>query len=193
MDVKGRVLDAAPGFEVSRSICREAEEALRAERSRLLDVLIAGSRPGVDVPGDWQESDSAAINEIRDLEFCHRQALHDRLRDLDAALVEQEGEALPAAADAPHRELSPGLSGIVDVAAEPRRIDHVAIIDRPEAPRVRIRLARREAHPYRSSPAAGQRHPDEDQADAVSGDRADRARGARPGCRCERLDGGGAV
>ncbi|HLG17868.1 MAG TPA: TraR/DksA C4-type zinc finger protein [Blastocatellia bacterium] len=86
MDVKGRVLDAAPGFEVSRSICREAEEALRAERSRLLDVLIAGSRPGVDVPGDWQESDSAAINEIRDLEFCHRQALHDRLRDLDAAL-----------------------------------------------------------------------------------------------------------
>lgn len=66
--------------------CKQAEEKLRRER-RQTEAAIAGNlRATNEMDEGWQERDSPAEYEIREVEFSHRENLRATLRDINEAL-----------------------------------------------------------------------------------------------------------
>ncbi len=65
---------------------RLAEEQLRAEHKRLLAKLAADSTSPDELMDGWQDRDSAAEDELRDVEFEHRGAIREKLLKVEWAL-----------------------------------------------------------------------------------------------------------
>jgi DnaK suppressor protein len=64
----------------------QREEQLRAEQNRLLGELAADSASPDELADGWQDRDSAAENELRDVEYQHRSAIRERLLKVEQAL-----------------------------------------------------------------------------------------------------------
>lgn len=62
------------------------EQQLRAEREKLLSELALDTAPPDELADGWQDRDSAAESEIRDVEFVHRGALRHRILQIERAL-----------------------------------------------------------------------------------------------------------
>ena len=67
----------------SRQIVKERLEAERREISAELDSEF---QPGEELAVGWQERDSPAERELREVEFSHREALLVRLRQISDAI-----------------------------------------------------------------------------------------------------------
>ncbi len=66
---------------------KEAEMSLQVERRKISAVLADAEPLSADKLAEgWQEVDSPSEDEIREVEYSRRQALHQRLRQIDAAL-----------------------------------------------------------------------------------------------------------
>ncbi|HWN98966.1 MAG TPA: hypothetical protein VNS63_06800 [Blastocatellia bacterium] len=65
---------------------KQAEQQLRAERENLLSELAGDSAHLDELADGWQDRDSAAEDEIRDVEFGHRGALRQRILQIDQAI-----------------------------------------------------------------------------------------------------------
>ena len=64
-------------------IWKDVEERLKRERRLVVDELHRQARY---LEGEWQERDSPSEIEIREVEFCRREALQTRLRNIDDTL-----------------------------------------------------------------------------------------------------------
>jgi DnaK suppressor protein len=62
------------------------EERLRAERHAIIQALVAESTPNDYLKDGWQDLGSPVEDEMRDLEYSHRDALRRRLRETDEAI-----------------------------------------------------------------------------------------------------------
>lgn len=67
-------------------ILRYIEEKLRRERHAMERAVQKNLRGAAELEEGWDERDSPAEDEIRELEFCHRDALLRQLRTVDEAL-----------------------------------------------------------------------------------------------------------
>lgn len=64
----------------------EAKLRLLAERNCIADAIAVNPLSGANSERSDQESDDASTDQIRDLEYSHREALSRRLKQLDFAL-----------------------------------------------------------------------------------------------------------
>ncbi|HWP43252.1 MAG TPA: TraR/DksA C4-type zinc finger protein [Blastocatellia bacterium] len=64
----------------------ELENRLRAERHAIIQALVAESKADGRPKEGWQERASPVEDEIRELEYSHRDALRRRLRETDEAI-----------------------------------------------------------------------------------------------------------
>ena len=65
-------------------------EKLEAERREICTALDIAFQPGEELAEGWQERDSAAEREIREIEFLHRESLLTRLRLISDAIEKIE-------------------------------------------------------------------------------------------------------
>jgi RNA polymerase-binding transcription factor DksA len=68
-------------------IMKQAGEHLRAEQKRLLRELTADSTSPDELMDGWQDRDSAAESELREVEFDHRSAIRERILAVEQAIV----------------------------------------------------------------------------------------------------------
>ena len=64
----------------------QAKLRLLAERREVIGAIAVNTLGGCDASENGQESDYASIDQIRDVEYSHREALSRRLHQLDYAL-----------------------------------------------------------------------------------------------------------
>lgn len=64
----------------------ETRVRLLAERREVIGAISVNTLPGCDSDENAQESDYASIDQIRDVEYSHREALSRRLHHIDDAL-----------------------------------------------------------------------------------------------------------
>jgi RNA polymerase-binding transcription factor DksA len=64
----------------------ETRLRLLAERRQVIGAIAVNTLGGPDSGENGQESDYASIDQIRDIEYSHREALSRRLHQLDEAL-----------------------------------------------------------------------------------------------------------
>lgn len=64
----------------------KAKQQLEAEREHLFASLVGVSLAPDELAEGWQERDSPSEREIRDVEYSHRGATRQRLREIDEAL-----------------------------------------------------------------------------------------------------------
>jgi DnaK suppressor protein len=64
----------------------EIRRRLLSERREVIGAIAASSLNGHDSTENSQHSDYAAVDQIRDVEYNHRQALSRRLRQIDEAV-----------------------------------------------------------------------------------------------------------
>jgi len=69
----------------------ETRIRLLAERRDVIGAIAVNTLGRSDSSGNGQESDYASIDQIRDVEYSHREALNRRLRQLDEALERIRG------------------------------------------------------------------------------------------------------
>jgi RNA polymerase-binding transcription factor len=75
--------------EVSQPVLQSREASrlrLVAERRKLIGAITENTLPGCASDESAQESDYASIDQIRDVEYSHREALSRRLHIIDDAL-----------------------------------------------------------------------------------------------------------
>jgi RNA polymerase-binding transcription factor DksA len=63
-----------------------SEEKLLQERRKIANAIAKNLRLTHDLDEGWQERDSPSEEEIREVEFSHREHLHSTLRHIDEAL-----------------------------------------------------------------------------------------------------------
>jgi DnaK suppressor protein len=61
-------------------------ERLREERQKICSELNASSSNADELREGWQERDSPSEETLREVEYTHRELLHERLRRIDDAL-----------------------------------------------------------------------------------------------------------
>jgi DnaK suppressor protein len=75
--------------KAGRSVIHSQDETKRrllAERRDVIDAFALNPLSGSDVGERGQQSDYASIDQLRDVEYSHREALSRRLHQLDEAL-----------------------------------------------------------------------------------------------------------
>ena len=72
------------------SLRESIRKRLTEEKQKIQAELMAKHQPGEELAEGWQERDDAAEDEIRDVEYQHRDALLQRVRQIDRALARIE-------------------------------------------------------------------------------------------------------
>ena len=101
---------------LSLELLEQARRRLRAERERLLSELAVDSAPPDELVNGWQERDSASEREIRDLEYIHRGAIRQRIRQIDRALERIKAGTYGLCDRCGERINRPRLANVPDVA-----------------------------------------------------------------------------
>ena len=110
------------------------EQQLRDELEKLLSELTLDRTPPDELADGWQDRDSAAESEVRDVEFVHRGALRRRMLQIERALERIKlgtygrcaecGDAIDAArlSEEPHVQLCLGCESALEGESAPPRM-----------------------------------------------------------------------
>lgn len=84
--MRGRPTTPHAAGQQALNVWAEAKLRLLAERNGVADAIAVNPLSSANSETDDQESDYASTDQIRDVEYSHREALSRRLKQLDFAL-----------------------------------------------------------------------------------------------------------